>query len=688
MEGKQEPVSVVGEGSMAIRGVTLYDNGYAVFHRETTVTGNGHIDLYFPAAQVQSVLESLHFSGEAGDKVGNIAYEATTPSSGIEIAPKSPLVGLLRSLAGVRVSLQEKARVERVEGRVLGVEKLAVGAGDYMLEHVSVVLDGGGVRTLALQDIASFYVLESQAQQDIAFSLELVRNCSKHDMQKLTVFYSDVGGSKTLTAQYGLQVSEWKSSYRMQLSENSTTMCLHGMAVVENPLDEDWSDIELTLVVGAPVIKKTSEDNIDKGEFALSIKTLDGSFVRVRADPKDSVLEVKAKVGRKKGLDPSSFKLVFAGKTVDDGRLLSDYTIGNNSALHMVRVDGKRGGGEGEVGATSMFVMAAQENLSYYHIPMRVTAQRKQKAIVPLLKEQLDGQKCVLYDETVCRGNPMLAILFENTTGRTLEGGTLQISSGDVFLGQGTLPTLHPGDESPPVPYAVELACEIVKESSTLYLKPHSITIEDGTVSISRSQRERTVYTIRNKSDRELDFLLNHLFLEEHELVQSSGVGEQEPVDISDRFYQFRFTVLPDSTKEFVVLEETDDVNEDDIRYLSSDLLDSWVEDRLISKKIELAIRSTFNVRKDIDYIMKAVCKKEGEVLEVTSTQERLRENISILEHCEGAADRYIDGLSDEEDKMKSLRQAIKQYRHRRTQMERELTSSINDITYEKKFQC
>lgn len=101
---------------MPIRGVTLYDNGYAVFQRETTVGGQGHVDLYFPSEHMQSVLESLQFSGTAGKKVGNIAYEATRPSSSIDIQRENPLLGLLRALTGVRMLLQERAGDGRIDG--------------------------------------------------------------------------------------------------------------------------------------------------------------------------------------------------------------------------------------------------------------------------------------------------------------------------------------------------------------------------------------------------------------------------------------------------------------------------------------------------------------------------------------------------------------------------------------------
>ena len=670
---------------MPINGVTLYDNGYAVFQREAKVVGHGHVDLYFPSEHMQSVLESLQFSGDAGRKVGNIAYEATRPSSSITVQQGSPLIGLLRSLTGVRVSLQQREGGAKLEGRILGVENLKVG--DSELQHVSIVQDGGILRTLSVHDIASFHVLESQVQHDIKFSLDLIHNSSKHNMQKLSVFYSNVESPGVLVARYGFKVNEWKSSYRMQLSDGTTKLSLDGLAIIENTLDEDWSDINLTLVVGAPALERASQSDVDHGEWELSIKALDGSFVKIRADPKDPVLTVKAKVARKKGMNPSSFKLVFAGKAVEDGRVLSDYSIRNFSTLHMMKIEGKGSSGRDEAASQAQFVMAAQDNLSYYSIPMRVTAQRKQKAIVPLLKVELEGQRVVLYDETVRKGNPLLAVLFENTTGRTLEGGTLQISSTDVFLGQGILPTLHPGDESPPIPFAVELGCEVIKQCDTSYLKPHLVTIADGTVSIYRICRERTLYKIKNKTEGEIDFLLNHLFLEDYDLVQNPDIEEEEPVDITDRFYQFRFIIGPNVEKRsFAVREETTDLKEHSIKDLKEETLEVWVEKGLVDKKTEDLIRTSFKSKKETQVIMKGVYEKECEVREVMTTQERLRENISALEHHEREAAKYIKSLSAEEDKLKSLQLAIKQDRHKKAKIEREMNAMIDMIAFKREF--
>ena len=376
---------------MAITGVTLYDNGYAVFQRESVVEGHGIINLYFTPEQMKSVLESLQFLGDVGKKVGNIAYEATKPEANITLRSSEPLVGLLRSLVGRLISVQVKASscetLETINGRILGVdEKLHELGSETQIEHVSLLLEGGIIRSMPVKSIHSFHILEAQVQQDLAFSLDLEQNRSKVDVQKLSVFFSKVEKPHKLIARYGFSVSEWKSSYRMRLSDHPTQFQLDGLAIVENTLDEDWNEVSLTLVVGAPTIEKPSP-GLDTGVWTIFVKAVDGMTFPIKMNPKDSVLALMGKISKKKKVAISSFRLMFAGKQVDVGRQLSDYSIRNNSTMHMVSVAGVAASiGGGDVSSQTQFIMAVQDNLSYYPIPMKVNAKRKQKAIVPLLQ--------------------------------------------------------------------------------------------------------------------------------------------------------------------------------------------------------------------------------------------------------------------------------------------------------------
>ena len=305
--------------------------------------------------------------------------------------------------------------------------------------------------------------------------------------------------------------------------------------------------------------------------------------------------------------------------------------------------------------------MASQDNLSSYRIPVKVTAQRKQKAIVTMLHAELEGQHVVLYDETIRKGNPLCAILFENKTGRTLDGGSLILSTAETFLGQSDLPTLSPGDESPPIPFAVELGCEVVKSTDSTYLKPNRVEIVDGQICYYRIHREITIYRIQNKSDKKLDFLLNHLFLEDYDLVQKPNVEEEEPVDITDRFYQFRFEVPAKCEKKsFLVREEITDCKKHNIQTIEEEWFDRMVGRKHFDASIEEGIRTTFALRKEISTLEKEIYEKEAEIREIDRNQSHIRENILALEHHAKQAAKYITSLEVEEDKLKAVQVCMK----------------------------
>ena len=674
---------------MTIKGITLYDNGYAVFEREATIVGHGSIDLYFSSSRMNSVLETIQFLGEGGSKVGNVAYEATKPTPTLDLKTDKFMVGLLKSLMGRQMAFTyRRDEIEQqVSGKVLGFDGIYVKGRDEEVPHVSVLSDGTRIKSIAIEDIRWFDILDPQASQDLTFSLDLKRNSTQNDLHKLSMFYSDVESPLQLKVRYGFQVTEWKSSYRMKLSDNPHTFHLDGMAIVQNTLDEDWDDVTLTLVVGAPNIESSSAADKDEGLWQLKVKSLSGTIITVRANPKDSIISVKHKVAKKLKVPFTSFNLVFAGKSVEEGRTLSDYTIVNNSTLHMSAASGAKRKMDDDV-TTQKFVMAAQNNLSYYEIPMHVTAKRKQKAIVPLLQVEVEGQKVVLYDESIRKGNPLQAILFENATGRTLEGGPMTISSDKVVLGQSNLPTLHPGDESPPIPYAVELDCEVTKATTSSFLTPHQVTIEDGVVRIIRIHREVTLYKIKNKSKDSLDFLLNHFFLEDYDLAQKEGEEEEEPVDITDRFYQFRFVVPPNIEKKtFVVREENNDMKEHGIRHdVTEEKLSEWVSKGILTSDIEMPIKKVLILKKQIAQIEHNIYEKESEIREIKSNQQHLKELISSLEGHERDAAKYVKSLSASEDLLVATQKAIKSDNLKKNSLKSTINKLVDGLSFENKF--
>ena len=72
--------------------------------------------------------------------------------------------------------------------------------------------------------------------------------------------------------------------------------------------------------------------------FAMQIfvKTFTGKTITLEVDPNDSIAAIKAKIQEKEGIPPDQQQLRFAGKTLEEGKTLSDYNIKRDDTLHLL----------------------------------------------------------------------------------------------------------------------------------------------------------------------------------------------------------------------------------------------------------------------------------------------------------------------------------------------------------------
>jgi Carboxypeptidase regulatory-like domain len=237
--------------------VVLYKNGIGYFEHVGKVRDNQAITIDFTSAQLDDALKSLTALDLGNGRVSGIAYNSDTPMSQrlgllrLPVSERTTLSELLGALRGARLEVRVGERL--VSGRLLGVERRTIGSGPTQStrDEISLVSDGGDIRTIDLNPSVSIRLAERESADQVATYLGFLASTRAPDRRRVTIATAGVG-ERDLLVSYISEVPIWKTTYRIVMPPDGEQPLLQGWAIIDNTTGADWTDVDLSLVAGAP----------------------------------------------------------------------------------------------------------------------------------------------------------------------------------------------------------------------------------------------------------------------------------------------------------------------------------------------------------------------------------------------------------------------------------------------------
>jgi hypothetical protein len=737
---------------LPVRRVVLYKTGVGYFEHLGSVRDVQEVAIRFTSAQLNDVLKSLTAIDLGKGRITSISYNSVAPLEQRLGALRLPLdqdttmTQLMSSLRGARVEVS--TAVLAVTGRLLGVEKRFQQRGEQLIEipFVSVVTDAGDLRLFELRPDLRVRLAERDLRQEIGRYLDVVGSTREQDVRNMVI--STAGsGERRLFVSYISEVPIWKSTYRLVFPEKGRPL-LQGWAIVDNTIGEDWRNVELALVAGAPqsFIQQLSQPYYaqrpvvplpstvllqpqahgatlragrgmvsgtvrDQAGAALPGVTIElqpaaGDVLRVTTDA-DGDYEIAAAAGEYRlRATLAGFRSVSTQVLVSaGGSYTQDLTLQIGSVTETVSV--MAGGAAGGVTRDALRSLPAAPppppapaseaysqmkdvaaaasaanlgELFEYRIKEPITLQKNQSALVPIVSGEIAAERVSLWDRGAGSGRPLRALWLTNTTGLTLDGGSMTIVDANAFAGEGLIEPLKP-NERRLVSYASDLGLLVSASARGVPRRLASVRARDGIIIQQTEERSTTTYDVRNEAATSATLIVEHRTREGWKLT-----GDQKPVESTPGAERFRVTIDPGKEVTLAVSESRPGV----ARIRIGEVTDAWLTELVASgvsaDDLQRALRPVLDKKAEVAAMDRRLADIEAERARITADQQRVRENMKALRGSSEERQllqRYTRQLDEQEDRLAALQQESAGITAQKAAASAELSQLIAAVSFE-----
>ena len=676
-QAPKPPVSRPGEAQPAnaadvpVKIVVLFSSGVGYFEHIGQVQGDANTELRFKTQQINDILKSLVVQ-DMGGKVSAVVYPSQDPiaktlkSFQVDITGNPPLAELLNQLRGAKVTV--RVGTEKVTATILGAEKKQK-PGQKDGPPVEVwylnLISGGTIRSVPMEEVSSLELEDPTLREELRRALEALAAARDQDKKPVIIRFGGEG-ERLVRIGYVVETPVWKTSYRLVLDPKDKAKAnLQGWAIVENQTDNDWGNVQLSLVSGRPIsfIQEMYQPlyiprPVVMPELFASLRpqTYEGGMTQFKREEVAAGDEAE-RVDRG-GARPTAAPMARPAGGAGFGR--EAQKADKVTELASVAMD--------PGASVASVASAAKAGELFEYTVGDVSLPRQKSAMLPIVTDPVEVEKLSIYNLAVLPRHPLNGARVKNTTNKHLLQGPITVFEANSYAGDAKIENLPPGQERL-ISYGIDLQ---VVANATKNRNDASIVggkIVKGVMHVTRKNIFTQEYAFENKADTDKTVVVEHPFRQGWKLTRPEKAAET-----TEKLYRFKQPVAAGKSETVVVREELVATQTLAILPMDTGTMEVYSRTGAISKSVRDALTKAAQLKHAMTDAQRLAQKHKQEIATITQEQGRIRENIKTVPEKSAYQTRLIQKLEEQEKQIEDLfrksDEAQKLYEARRKELE------------------
>lgn len=645
--------------ALNLKRVTLSSSGVGYFEYEAQVERDGVLRLPVKLAQVNDVLKSL------------VVYDGKGQIAGVSLPGREPLGEMLRQLpfdAAALSSMPEllralsgaALRVESLggalEGLIMAVEAFTQRSdkGSEIQRHRASLLTVFGLKSFVIEDAKNIQFQDAALREQIASALMAMHDNRAKDGRTVEII---TRGSVARTVRVGFVTSVpiWKTAYRLTVpaadAPASSKSNLQGWAVIENMSGQDWRGVELTLTTGKPVaFQQNLYESVWSERPSVPIE-MPGRIV-----PRADTGAIQAQVFSQAPAFEAAKANLFAAPAAAPApapRAARPAPAPAPAAAPMAVAAPRYAAADSSPPVLAQVADLAthqeQGTQVSYRFPLLVNVGNGRSLSVPIMTQEISGQRIAQYQPQVSSQFPLAALSLANTSGNGLPPGAVTVyeqgKTDNSFLGDAQLAALSAG-ESRMLAFALDQKISIASSVSNSNTTTRA-SVDRATLVVESLQRQIHSFQIKSNHASDQSVVVDVPKHVGYTLVTPSG----EALGESQGRLRVKLPAPAGSARVHEVILEQPVPQRLPLQNLNAYQLQEYL--RIAKDEASMSmLRRLLGLRQTVEAQAELFAQANATVDEQQTSQARLRENLSTVSRGSELYKRYSDGLNEAENRI------------------------------------